>query len=187
MQPLIVRQEFSDKFITTMTFFDEIKIYFIWGSFVQFFWAVVAAPFIYLIAPRFSRESDHKLIYGYALLNVFLLLWGSIGSAIFMYVASGKLYISVDRLVDFYPFIPFGDWILDDGFGGEWHGRLLGDTTIWDIRLVWLAVALPVWLLAFISTKLSLPRFLSHFGLDSRKISKKPNKPAHPTAGNVLL
>ncbi len=157
-----------------MTIFDEIKIYFLWGGFVQLFWAVFAAPFLYLLARRFSHESDHKLIYGYAIFNMFLLVWGSLGSAIFISVASGKLYTSVDRLVDFYPFIPFGHWILDDGFGGGLHGRLLGDTTIWDVRMVWLVVALPVWILATISTKLTLPRFISHFELNGGELKKEP-------------
>lgn len=169
--------------MTQMTFFDEIKLYFFWGGFVQLFWAVVAAPFIYLIARRVSDASDHTLFSCYGLLNVFLLIWGCLGSAIFMSLASGKLYVSVDRMVDFYPYIPFGQWILDDGFGGDSHGALLGHATLWHVRMIWLATALPVWVLAVASTKLVLPHFLSHFAINTRKIRRdKPHMslPNHP-------
>lgn len=155
--------------------FGEAILYFFWGGFVQFCVAVLAAPILYLVALRVSRKSFHTLFRAYAVWNVFLLLWGCLGSYVFMSIAYGKLYISVDRLVDWYAFLPFGPWVLDDGFGGEWHGHLIGDTTLWQVRLLWLAVALPIWLLALSSTRLTL-RVLSSLPSRCHSEIKEPNK-----------
>ena len=138
------------------TFDQEVVLYLLWGGAVQFFWSVVAAPFLYLIALRVSSKSFHTIFRAYAVFNVFFLLWGSLGSYIFMSIAYGNLYTSVDRLVDWYAFLPFGQWVLDDGFGGEWHGHLIGGATLRQVQFLWLALALPVWLLALASTRLTL-------------------------------
>ena len=155
--------------------FKEAALYLVWGGFVQFCWSVLAAPFLYLIALRVSSKPFHTLFRAYAVLNVFLLLWGCLGSYIFMSIAYGKLYTSVDRLVDWYAFLPFGQWVLDDGFGGEWHGHLIGGTTLWQARLMWLAVALPIGLLALSSTRLAL-RFLPSLPSHCHSEINEPNK-----------
>ncbi len=145
-----------------ISFHTEAALYFFWGGFVQFCWSVLAAPFLYLIALQVSSKSFHTLLRAYIVLNVFLLLWGCLGNDVFLSIAYGKLYINTasDRLVDWYAFLPFGQWVLDYGSGGEWQRQLIGGTTIWQLRLLWLAVALPIWLLAFASTWITL-RFLS--------------------------
>jgi hypothetical protein len=138
------------------SFLFEALVYLTWGGFVQFICAVLAAPIVYLIAYRFSRKTYSELFRAYVLFNVFLLLWGCLGHYVFLYLTYEKGYISVDRLVDWYPFIPFGQWVLDQGFGGDWHGHLIGSTTLAQLRLVWFAIALPVWFLTFTSTRLTL-------------------------------
>ena len=134
----------------------ETLIYLTWGGLVQFICAVLAAPVFYLIAIISSKKPFPELFCAYVLLNLFLLLWGCLGHYVFLSLTFEKSYISIDRLVDWYPFIPFGQWVLDQGFGGEWHGHLIGSATLSQLRLVWLSIALPVWLLAFTSTRLTL-------------------------------
>ncbi|MES2924659.1 MAG: hypothetical protein V4819_24110 [Verrucomicrobiota bacterium] len=155
--------------------FGETILYFFWGGFVQFCLSVLVAPFLYLITLRISKKSFHTLFRAYAVFNVCLLLWGCLGSYILMATAYGKLYTSVDRLVDWYAFLPFGQWVLDDGFGGEWHGHLIGGASLWQLRLLWLAVALPIWLLALASTRLAL-RFLPSLPAHGHSEIKEPNK-----------
>ncbi len=137
------------------SFITEAKIYFIWGGFVQLFWSVVAAPFLYLITLCVSTKSFSSLLRAYIVFNVFLLLWGCLGSYIFRSIAFGKLYVSVDRMVDWYAFLPFGQWVLDHGLG-EWRGYLISGTNLSQVQNLWFAVALPVWLLAIVSTRLTL-------------------------------
>jgi len=173
-------------FMEPISLLQEATLYLFWGGFVQFCWSVLAAPFLYLIAIRISSKSFHMLFRAYAVFNVFLLVWGCLGSYIFMSIAYGKLYTSVDRLVDWYAFLPFGQWVLDDGFAGESHGRLIGGTALWQVQLLWFAVALPIWLLALSSTRLTL-RFLPTLHSYRHSEIKEPNKPRHRTGDNVLL
>lgn len=139
------------------SFFDESRVYLVVAGIVQLVCAVLIAPFLCFIALRFSDKPLSRLFRAYVVFNAFLLLWGCLGNNLFLFLTYDKLYISVDRLVDWFPFIPFGQWVLDQNFGGDSpHGHLIGTATLWQLRLMWLAVAAPVWLLAYISTALSL-------------------------------
>jgi hypothetical protein len=80
--------------------------------------------------------------------NIFLLIFGCLGNLLWHSLTWQKLYVSVDRVVDFLPFIPFGQWVLDQNLGVE-RGRLLNDTSLWTLRFIWASIAAPVWTLAF--------------------------------------
>ena len=138
----------TDQDMEQVSFVTESAFYLLWGGTVQLFWAVIVAPFAYLIASRVWHLAFHDFLSVYVVFNAFLLFWGCFGSYTFMAISFGKLYTSVDRLVDWYAFIPFGQWILDDGFGGDAHGRLIGNAKLSELQLLWAAEALPVWLLA---------------------------------------
>ncbi len=144
------------------SFLFETRIYLIWVGFIQFICAVLAAPLFYLVAIRVKKMTFQAFFRAYVFFNGFLLLWGCLGHYAFLSLTYEKSYVSVDRLVDWFPFIPFGQWVLDQGFGGESHGHLIGSATLWQLRLVWFAIALPVWLLAFASTRLTC-QVLSRF------------------------
>jgi len=138
-----------------ISFSDEAFFYLTWGGVIQFLCAVVAAPFVYLVWLRLSRGQPPDFIRAYLVMNLFLLLWGCLGNYGFLLLASGTHYVSVDRWVDWFPFIPFGKWNLS-GMGPGWEGHLIGTTTMAEMRLLWLAVAVPVWILSLWSTKLAL-------------------------------
>lgn len=142
----------TDQDMEPVSFVKETTFYLLWGGPVQLFWAIIVAPFAYLISSRIWRLPFHNFLSGYVVFNAFLLFWGCFGSYTFMAISFGKLYTSVDRIVDWYAFIPFGQWVLDDGFGGDAHGHLIGNAKLHELQLLWLAVALPVWLLAISST-----------------------------------
>ena len=59
-------------------------------------------------------------------------------------VAYERLYISADTVVDFYPFIPFGQWVLDVPFGQD-RGRLLNGASLREVQMIWAVVAGAVW------------------------------------------
>ena len=73
-----------------------------------------------------------------------LLIAGCIGNSIFMLVAYGRYYVSADTVVDFYPFFPFGQGVLDNQFGGV-HGGLLNGASLRDVQSLWLAISAAIW------------------------------------------
>ena len=146
------------------TFFTESVFYLMAAGFVQSLGALLIAPFFFPIARRLNDTSFPRLLRAYLIFNGFLLFWGCFGHYLFYSVTFGRLYVSADRVVDWFPFIPFGQWVLDQSFGQQ-HGHLIGTATLWQLRLIWLAVAVPVWLLTYASTafalRLRFPRFPS--------------------------
>jgi hypothetical protein len=121
---------------------------------LQLLLAIALALFFLLFARRVRlRASRRRLLAVYLVFNGFLLFWSSLGHYTFLCLTFEKLYVSADRLVDWFPFIPFGRWVLEKKLG-PMHGHLLGSATLWQLRLIWLAIAAPVWLLAYVSTSL---------------------------------
>jgi hypothetical protein len=80
----------------------------------------------------------------WSLFAFILLVFGCVGNSAFMLIAYERLYISADTVVDFLPFIPFGQWVLDTEFGHV-RGRLLGGAALWHVQLAWACVAAGVW------------------------------------------
>ena len=78
-----------------------------------------------------------------------LILWvvGCVGNSLFMVLAYERLYVSADTLVDFIPFIPFGQWVLDHQFG-QLEGRLLNGAYLWHLQALWACVSALVWVTA---------------------------------------
>ena len=144
------------------SFFIESYCYLTVAGFVQAFGALLIAPFFFPIARRLSDTSFPSVLRAFLIFNGSLLLWGCLGHYVFTAITYGRLYVSADRLVDWYPFIPFGQWVLDQSFGQQ-HGHLLGGASLWHLRLIWLAVAAPVWLLTYVSTRFMLRLRFPHF------------------------
>ena len=137
------------------SFFTESFFYLLAAGFVQSLGALLIAPLFFPVAHRLTDISFPRLLRAYLIFNLFLLLWGCIGHYVFLRITYGTHYVSADRVVDWFPFIPFGQWVLDQSLG-EQRGHLIGSATLWQLRLIWLAVSLPVWLLACASTALAL-------------------------------
>ena len=139
------------------SFLVESGYYLLLAGFLQAVLALLIAPVFLLVGRRLFGISYWPLLRTYLIFNGFLLVWGCLGSYIFLRIAYGKLYVSADRMFDWLPFAPFGRWVLDQTLG-PLHGHLIGNTTLRQLRLLWLAVAIPVWLLAFVSTALVVRR-----------------------------
>jgi hypothetical protein len=87
----------------------------------------------------YRRLVGRSLVFG----SVFLVA-GCIDNSVFMLVAYERMYVSRDTVVDFFPFIPFGQWVLDSEFAGR-RGQLLNGASLRQIQLLWAAIAAPVW------------------------------------------
>lgn len=145
-------------------FFVESFFYLLAAGSLQAIGALLVAPLFLVIARRRTGQSVASLFCTYWFFNLMLLLWGCLGHYAFTWLTFGRLYVSADRIVDWFAFIPFGQWVLDQTFGDQ-RGYLIGQTTLWQLRLIWFAFAAPVWWMAYVSTTFvvqqRLPRFLS--------------------------
>ena len=147
------------------TFFEESLCYFVWAGFIQAFGGLLLIPFFVPFASRLGITSFPRLLWAYVVFNACLLFWGALGHYAFHSLTYGKLYVSADRVADWLPFIPFGPWVISREFAGR-HGQLLGDASVGQLFLIWLAIAVPVWALTFYSTRcvlrlrlFAIPRF----------------------------
>lgn len=84
------------------------------------------------------------LIERIGLFSALLLLTGAMLNAVWMVLVFDKLYYSQDVVIDCYPFIPFGQWVLDQEWGGE-TGALLAGTDLWHLQALWLLFATLAW------------------------------------------
>ena len=77
--------------------------------------------------------------------SVLVLVFASaIGQALWALLAWKKLYESMDPVVTFVPFLPFGQWVLDFEWGGR-PGSLLGNATMLQVKALWWSIATLVW------------------------------------------
>lgn len=85
-----------------------------------------------------------------AIFNLFLFCWSAVGNAAWLLLAQDRLVIADDAPV-WAAFIPFGSYLLDHAAGWRdgWH--LVAGTTIAQLKWIWAATAIPVWLLAILS------------------------------------
>jgi hypothetical protein len=84
------------------------------------------------------------------LFNALLLAFGILGNCLWIKLVYARLYISQDTLVDFLPFVPFGQWVLDVDYGGK-RGLLLNGTSLWHLRSLWAMLASAVWTLTMLT------------------------------------
>ncbi len=65
----------------------------------------------------------------------------------------GYYYKSQDTLVDFFPYIPFGQWVLNQFFvDPNIRSVLIADTTLLKMRGIWFVFAITVWIFSIIGT-----------------------------------
>ena len=135
------------------SFIIESRSYVIVAGSVQVVGALLLAPFFFPIARCIWGMPLAQLVRAYVIFNCMLLVWGCLGHYAFTAITVGKIYVSADRVVDWYPFIPFGRWVINHTFDGL-PGHLIGGTALSQLRVIWAAIAAPVWLLAYASTVL---------------------------------
>lgn len=128
--------------------------------------ALFTVPAIFVRGLRAYLSCLNRLL----LFNVFLLAFGVVGNAAWYVTAWDKLYVSMDPLVDFVPFIPAGQWILDAEYGGQ-HGFLINGATVWSLRVLWAAIASAVWWLTIWTYRAFT------------KLDERAGRPSTPSAG----
>jgi hypothetical protein len=77
-------------------------------------------------------------------LHISLAFWGTVGHQAWLSLALDRGYTSLDRAVDWFPYVPFS-WLF-----GRWiQGNLLGSWNTFRLDLLWAGIALPVWLVTW--------------------------------------
>lgn len=119
-------------------------IYFMFGGFFHLASFLLLA--LLLVPIVFVRSFDHYLflIERIALFSASLLFTGAVLNAVWMLLIYERFYYSQDTVIDCSPFIPFGQWVLDQRFGDE-AGALLAGTQLWHLQALWALFALCAW------------------------------------------
>jgi len=91
------------------------------------------------------------------LFSVIFLVVGAISNWLWMALAYERWYVSADTVADFWPFVPFGQWVLDYQFG-SYRGHLLNGARLWQLHLLWLVLAVATWGCSFWFTGACLAR-----------------------------
>jgi hypothetical protein len=76
-----------------------------------------------------------------------LLVVGSVFNGLWSCMIWGRLYDSTDYVVDFLPFWPITQGVIDASFG-DTRGQLLG-VSLFELQLVWFAFAAGTWIVTF--------------------------------------
>jgi hypothetical protein len=79
-----------------------------------------------------------------ALFNVTFFVWGIIVFTACHSATWGRFYESCDFVLDWQPFIPFCNWLLQQTFGGV-AGRLLPGATMTGLQALWCVAAVVTW------------------------------------------
>ena len=72
-----------------------------------------------------------------------LLVFGSISNGLWSCLVWGRLYVSTDYMIDFSPFWPITQRVIDAPFGNR-RGALLG-VSLFELQIVWLLFAVGTW------------------------------------------
>ena len=96
-----------------------------------------------------SRQRG-SLLRLFALFNLFLFVWSVFGVAAWLCLTEHRLAVLDDAPV-WAAIFPFGRAMLDHAAGGSDGWQLLGGTSMSQLRVLWGATVLPVWLLAALS------------------------------------
>lgn len=102
--------------------------------------ALLLSPFAFVR----STARYFSLIERIGLFSALLLLTGAVLNTVWMVLVYDRLYYSQDTIIDCYAFIPFGQWVLDQEWGGE-TGALLAGTELWHLQALWLLFAALAW------------------------------------------
>lgn len=142
-------------------FAAEYAFYVLFVGVFQVLWAAIVAAMILPLIPRFTQRTYGSLLRNFALLNVFLLVWGGFGNAVWLHLTVERLLVADDCPV-WAPFVPFGRWVLDRAAGWPGGWELQGGTTVRELQFLWAVVAVPVWVASFLSVSASRGLF-AHF------------------------
>jgi hypothetical protein len=152
--------------------YEPLAYAYIYALFVGSFHALLVSAAAIVLIPRLVLSGwarYFQTLRRFFLLNALLLAFGILGNSIWMALVYTRLYISQDTLVDFFPFIPFGQWALDVEFGGK-RGSLLNGAGLWQLRSLWALLASLVWILTILVYRRITKRhfLISSLGVQAR-------------------
>ena len=116
---------------------------------LSFIWLICAAG----VSAKRGRSSLGAHLKRVAIFNVAFFVWGFVAYTACHAFTFGRAYVSHDAVLDWQPFIPFGDWVLHQRFDDR-VGALLGCSLL-SLRVLWWTATLVVW----IGTLLTFKRF----------------------------
>ena len=131
-------------------FAGKFVIYLFIDGLYQLLLASAVAVTILPLASWIGRWNYCLLLGRFALFNVFLLGWGSLGNAVWLFVTADRLWVLDDAPV-WAPYLPPLPCVFDYAGGGRDAWGLLGHTTFPQLYPLWLATSAPVWILAALS------------------------------------
>jgi len=102
--------------------------------------ALLLAPVSFVRSP----ERYLSLLERIGLFSALLLLSGAFLNVAWMRLVYDRFYYSQDTVVDWFAFIPFGQWVLDMKWGDE-TGALLRGAELWHLQGLWLLFAVLAW------------------------------------------
>jgi hypothetical protein len=132
------------------SFVDGLLFDVVFVGLYQALFAFVVALFVLPVVALWAPSNYGLFLRRFIIFNLFFLGWSAVGNALWLYLTSNRLNVADDAPV-WAAFIPFGLYLLDHAAGWRdgWH--LLGGTTITQLRWIWAATAIPVWLLTILS------------------------------------
>ena len=134
-------------FLHRLLDYDPVAYAYMYVLFVGAFHALLVGAAAVMLIPRLVLGGWRKYLRTlrrFLLFNALLLAFGILGNSLWMTFVYGHRYISQDTVVDFFPFIPFGQWALNVEWGGK-TGSLLNGASLWELRGLWALVAGMVW------------------------------------------
>ena len=131
-------------------FVEELFFDVVFTGLYQALLALAVATPVLLLGGLWLRIDYGLLVRRFALFNLFFFCWSVLGNCLWLNLTWNRLAVADDAPV-WAPFIPFGRYALDHAAGWRdgWH--LLGGTTVTQLKWIWAATAIPVWLLATLS------------------------------------
>lgn len=100
----------------------------------------------------FRQKKYLVFLYNSSIFLYLLLISGACAHTLWSVLVFGRWYVSMDYVVDFYPFFPITQTTLDFQWG-EQAGYLIGSIDLIHLQLLWAVFALMTWLLTVIVYK----------------------------------
>jgi hypothetical protein len=103
---------------------------------------VVGSPIAFWVGVWPALEVFRRL----ALFAGLVVLLGVPCNLIFVVALRDRYYVAADPIVDWIPWLPSGNWILDEACGGHY----LAGASVVTLRVAWALLAVPTWISAFL-------------------------------------
>ncbi len=140
-------------YILNNSILREIFLYITVSGVLQILIYILCVFLLFFLKLAIKFENIKRKIAKIGLFNVIFLIFGSFGNVIWMKNIYGFYYKSQDTLVDFFPYIPFGQWVLNQFFiDPNIRGVLIADTTLLKMRGIWFIFAITVWVFSIVVT-----------------------------------